>query len=167
MRPRSLNPALRKDIQATLDRLAGDIRKNLSLSDSSVKELQAQSFKPSTSSMPALRDYNQGLQLERQGKTLDAVKQFDSAAQEDPNFALAFSQLAQTYSKLGQDNDAEDASRKAVALSDALPPPEKFLIQAGHDRILKDYPKAIEAYENLVKVSPNNTDVSARARRNV
>ena len=148
-----------KDIQATLDRLAGDIRKNLSLSDSSVKELQAQSFKPSTTSVPALRDYNQGLQLERQGKLLDAVKQFDSAAQEDPNFALAFSQLAQTYSKLGQDNDAEDASRKAVALSDALPPPEKFLIQAGHDRILKDYPKAIEAYENLAKVSPNNTDV--------
>jgi serine/threonine protein kinase/tetratricopeptide (TPR) repeat protein len=148
-----------KDIQATLDRLAGDIRKNLSLSDSSVKELQAQSFKPSTTSVPALRDYNQGLQLQRQGKLLDAVKQFDAAAQEDPNFALAFSQLAQTYSKLGQDNDAEDASRKAVALSDALPPPEKFLIQAGHDRILKDYPKAIEAYENLAKVSPNNTDV--------
>ena len=68
--------------------------------------------------VPALRDYNQGLQLERQGKLLDAVKQFDSAAQEDPNFALAFSQLAQTYSKLGQDNEAEDASRKAVALSD-------------------------------------------------
>jgi serine/threonine protein kinase/tetratricopeptide (TPR) repeat protein len=148
-----------KDIQATLDRLAGDIRKNLSLSDSSVKELQAQSFKPSTTSVPALRDYNQGLQLQRQGKLLDAVKQFDAAAQEDPNFALAFSQLAQTYSKLGQDNEAEDASRKAVALSDALPPPEKFLIQAGHDRILKDYPKAIEAYENLAKVSPNNTDV--------
>ena len=148
-----------KDIQATLDHLAGDIRKNLSLSSSSVKELEAQSFKPSTSSVPALRDYNQGLQLQRQGKLLDAVKQFETAGQEDPNFALAFSQLAQTYSKLGQDNEAEDASRKAVALSDNLPAAEKFLIQADHDRILKDYPKAIEAYENLAKVSPNNADV--------
>ncbi len=148
-----------KDIQVTLDHLAADIRKNLSLSSSSVKELQAQSFKPSTSSVPALRDYNQGLQLQRQGRLLDAVKQFEAAGTEDPNFALAFSQLAQTYSKLGQDNEAEDASRKAVALSDALPAPEKFLIQAGHDRILKDYPKAIEAYENLAKVSPNNADV--------
>ena len=25
-------------------------------------------------------------------------------------------------------------------------------------RIQKDYPKAIEAYENLIKVSPDNTD---------
>ncbi len=148
-----------KDIQNTLDQLAGDIRKNLSLSRSSIKELQAQSFKPSTSSVPALRDYDLALQLQRQGNLLDAAKQFNSAVQADPNFALAFSQLAQTYSKLGQDNDAEEASRKAVALSSSLPAPEKFLIQAGHERILKNYPKAIEAYENLAKSSPNDADV--------
>ena len=112
-----------------------------------------------TSSVPALRDYDLALQLQRQGNLLDAAKQFNSAVQADPNFALAFSQLAQTYSKLGQDNDAEEASRKAVALSSSLPAPEKFLIQAGHERILKNYPKAIEAYENLAKSSPNDADV--------
>jgi tetratricopeptide (TPR) repeat protein len=35
---------------------------------------------------------------------------------------------------------------------------EKYLIQAGYDRIEKDFPKAIEAYQNLIKVSPDNTD---------
>jgi len=53
----------------------------------------------------------------------------------------------------------EQASRKAVDLSDKLPPPEKYLIVADHDRILKDYPKAIAAYQNLVNASPENADV--------
>jgi serine/threonine protein kinase/tetratricopeptide (TPR) repeat protein len=148
-----------KDILSAVDHLAADIRQKLDLSRSAVKELQAQSFKPSSTSLPALRDYNAGLQLARQGKNLDAVKQFESATTEDPQFALAFSQLAQTYANLGQDNEAEQNSRKAVELSDKLPEGEKFLIVARHDEILKNYPKAIEAYANFVKVSPDNADV--------
>ena len=50
-------------------------------------------------------------------------------------------------------------SRKAVELSDQLPPPERYLIQASHDQILRNYPKAIEAYENLAKAAPDNADV--------
>ncbi|MFZ0738852.1 MAG: tetratricopeptide repeat protein [Candidatus Acidiferrales bacterium] len=148
-----------KEILSAVDRLAGDIRQNLALSSGAVKELQAQSFKPSSSSVPALRDYNEGLQLARQGKNLDAVKQFQASTTEDPQFALAYSQLAQTYANLGQDNEAEEDSRKAVELSDKLPDQEKYLILARHDEILKNYPKAIESYTNLAKVSPDNPDV--------
>ena len=72
---------------------------------------------------------------------------------------MAYSELAKTYANLGQDDDAEHASRKAVELSDQLPPPEKYLIQASHDQILRDYPKAIEAYDTLAKAAPDNTDV--------
>jgi tetratricopeptide (TPR) repeat protein/predicted Ser/Thr protein kinase len=148
-----------KDILNAVDHLAGDIRQNLDLSSSAVKELQAQSFKPSSTSLPALRDYNAGLQFARQGKDQDAVKQFQASTTEDPQFALAFSQMAQTYANLGQDSEAEQYSRKAVELSDKLPDAEKYLIVARHDEILKNYPKAIEAYSNLVKVSPDNADV--------
>ena len=151
--------ATENNILSAIDRMAGDIRSNLALSTSVVKELEGQSFKPSTSSIPALRDYNQGLQLMRKGNYLDAVPRFQASTQEDPNFALAYSELGRTYAHLGQDNDAEQASRKAVELSDSLPAQEKYLIQAGHYQILRDYPKAIEAYENLAKVSPSNTDV--------
>jgi eukaryotic-like serine/threonine-protein kinase len=151
--------ASQKDILGAVDHLAGDIRLNLDLSKSAVKELQAQSFKPSSTSLPALRDYNAGLQLARQGKDLEAVKQFQASTTEDPQFALAFSRMAQSYASLGQESDAEQFSRKAVELSDKLPDAEKYLIVARHDEILKNYPKAIEAYSNLVKVSPDNADV--------
>ncbi len=148
-----------KEILSTVDHLAADIRQNLDLSSSAVKELQAQSFKPSSTSLPALRDFNDGLQLERQGKNLEAVKLFENSTKEDPDFALAFSQLARTYEDLGQDNEAEQNSRKAVELSDKLPDVEKYMIAARNDEILNNYPKAIEAYQSIVKVIPDNADV--------
>ncbi len=151
--------ATENNILTAIDRLAGDIRSNLALSKPLIKELQGQSFKPSTASVPALRDYNEGLQLARGGNYLDAIKRFEASAQEDSSFALAYSELARTYALLGQDNDAEQASRKAVEMSAQLPAAEKYLIQASHYQILRDYPKAIEAYENLAKAAPDNTDV--------
>jgi eukaryotic-like serine/threonine-protein kinase len=151
--------ASEKDILATVDRLAADIRQNLDLSTSAVKELQAKSFKPTSTSLPALRDYNEGLQLEYEGKNLDAVQKLQNSTKEDPEFALAYSQLARAYKDLGQDNEAEQNSRKAVELSDKLPDQEKYLIAARNDEILNNYPKAIEAYQNIVKLAPDNADV--------
>jgi eukaryotic-like serine/threonine-protein kinase len=151
--------ATENNILKAIDLLAGDVRSNLALSRSTVKELQGQSFKPSTNSLAAMRDYDDGLQFARRGDSLDAAKRFEAATKEDPQFALAYSQLAKTYANLGQDDDAEHTSRKAVELSDQLPPVEKYLIQASHERIKRDYPKAIEAYENLAKAAPNNSDV--------
>ncbi|HTW24219.1 MAG TPA: tetratricopeptide repeat protein, partial [Candidatus Baltobacteraceae bacterium] len=147
------------NILSAIDHLAGDIRSNLSLSTSIVKELEGRSFKPSTNSVPALRDYNVGLEDTRHGNYLDAVQHLQASTQEDPNFALAYSELSRTYAHLGQDNDAEQASRRAIELSDSLPEQEKYLIQATHYEILRDYPKAIEAYENLAQAEPTNSDV--------
>ncbi len=148
-----------KDVLAAVDHLAGQIRDNLALSPSIIKELQGQSFKPSTSSLPALRSYDQGVQLARQGNFLDAQKQFEAALKEDPNFALAYSDLAESYAQLGQEDDSERFSQKAVGLSDKLPAAEKYLILAKHETVLKSYPQAIEAYENLTKASPENADL--------
>ena len=147
-----------KEIFTAVDRLANQIRGNLSVSKNLLKELQEHAFKPSTASIPALRAYNQGLQESRAGNNAAAVQSFQAAIKEDGQFALAYAKLAQAYSDLGQDEDAEPAAQKAISLSASLPMQEKYLIQASYDRIEKDYPKAIEAYQNLVKVSPTNTD---------
>jgi eukaryotic-like serine/threonine-protein kinase len=157
--PLKIEAANEKTIPATVDQLAELIRKNLAVSPDVMKELKASSFQPSSQSMPALRDYNQGLQLLREGKNLDASKALQDAIKEDPQFALAYSRLAETDSALGYDNDAEKFSRKAVDLSQNLPLQEKYLIAAGHARIVKDYPKAIESYENLARAAPGDLDV--------
>jgi tetratricopeptide (TPR) repeat protein len=157
--PLKIEAASEKEIPGTVDGLAELIRKNLAVSPDVLKELRASSFQPSSKSLPALRDYNQGAQLLRDGKNLDAVKSFQSAIKEDPRFALAYSRLAETDSALGYDSDAEKYSRRAVELSQQLPLAEKYLIEANHARIIKDNKKAIEAYENLAKTFPDNSDV--------
>jgi serine/threonine protein kinase/tetratricopeptide (TPR) repeat protein len=151
--------ATQKDISGAVDRLAELIRQNLSLSSDLVKELKAQSFKPTSNSVEALRDYNEGLQLLRQGNNLEAQKRLLSATNEDQQFAEAQSRLAEAYSALGYDNEAEQAARRAVELSQGLPLAQRYFIEASRARIAKDNAKAIAAYQNLEKSFPDNLDV--------
>ncbi|MGC2059604.1 MAG: protein kinase, partial [Candidatus Sulfotelmatobacter sp.] len=157
--PVKIEAASEKEIPVAVDRLADQIRQNLSVSSDVLKELKASSFQPTSKSPAALSAYMQGLQLRRQGKNLEAVKLFQAAVQDDPEFALAYSRLAETNSALGYDSQAEQASRKAVELDSQLPLAEKYLIEANHARVVKDNKKAIETYEKLAASLPGDTDV--------
>jgi serine/threonine protein kinase/tetratricopeptide (TPR) repeat protein len=150
-----------KEIPGAVDRLAESIRQKLALPENVLKELKASSFQPNSSSMEALRDYNQGVGFQRDGKNLEAQKRLEAATKADPNFALAFSKLAQTYSSLGYDGKAQQSAEKAVTLSQNLPEAEKYLISAIRFQITKNFPEAIKAYENLAKTSPDDTDVQS------
>jgi serine/threonine protein kinase/tetratricopeptide (TPR) repeat protein len=148
-----------KDLLNAVDQLAQTIRENLALSPKIVNELQAQSFKPSSKSLDAIRLYSEGVDLAGKGNNLEALKRFQASTQADPEFALAYAKLGQTYANLGHDNEAEQASRKAVDLAENLPTREKYLIAANDARIERDYPKAIESYENLASASPDDPEV--------
>ena len=153
--------ASEKEIPATVDGLAELIRKNLALSPDVVKELKASSFQPTSKSVDALRDYNQAIALQRDGKNLEAQKLLETATKEDASFALAYSKLAQTYASLGYDDQAEQAARKAMDLSQNLPEAEKYLIAAVHAQLSRNFPEAIKAYENLAKASPGDSGVQS------
>jgi serine/threonine protein kinase/tetratricopeptide (TPR) repeat protein len=159
--PLKIDVASEKEIPAAIDRLAESIRQKLALPEDVLKELKASSFQPSSKSIAALRDYDQGIAAQRDGKNLDAQKQFEAATKEDPGFALAFARMAQSYSSLGYDSEAEQSAKKAVDLSADLPESEKYLIAAIRSQATKNYPEAIKAYENLAKASPDNSDVQA------
>ncbi len=159
--PLKIDVPSEKEIPGAIDRLAESIRQKLALPEDVLKELKASSFQPTSQSVAALRDYNQGIGLQRDGRNLDAQKQFEAATKEDPTFALAFSRLAQTYSSLGYDSEAEQSARKAVELSQDLPEAEKYLISAIRFQATKNYPEAIKAYETLAKASPDNSDVQS------
>ena len=148
-----------KDLSAAVDRLAEMIRQNLALPSDLVKELQAQSFKPTSTSVDALRDYNEGLQFLRQGNNLEAQKRLVAATKEDPQFAVAYSRLGEAYSALGYDAEAERSSRRAVELSKSLPLAQKYFIEASLARVTKDNQKAVAAYENLATSFPDNLEV--------
>src|SRR5271154_6830158 len=121
--------ALVKDLPTAIDSLADSVRKNLSLSANVVEELKAQSFKPNSTSVEALREYDAGSALMRAGKNVDALKHLQAATSDDPQFALAFSKLADAQSELGFQSDAEQSSIRATNLANNqnLPLPEKYL----------------------------------------
>ena len=159
--PLKIEAASEKEIPTAVDGLAELIRKNLALSSDVLKELKSSSFQPTSKSVEALRDYNQGIGFQRNGKSLEAQKLLEAATKEDPSFALAYSKLAQTYASLGYDDQAEQAARKAVDLSQNLPEAERYLIAAIHAQIARNFPEAIKAYENLAKATPGNADVQS------
>ena len=159
--PLKIDVPSEKEIPGAIDRLAESIRQKLALPENVLKELKASSFQPSSHSVAALREYNQGINSQREGKNLEAQKQFEAATKDDPAFALAFSKLAQAYSSLGYDSEAERSAKKAVGLSQDLPQAEKYLITAIELQVIKNYPDAIKAYESLAKVSPDNSDVQS------
>jgi eukaryotic-like serine/threonine-protein kinase len=147
-----------KDLLKGLDSLAEQVRANLSSDPDVLKDLKGQPQFVLTQSVPALRAYDEGLQLSRASKEQDAAKQFEQAVAEDPNFALAYSRLALSYHRLGFDDKAEQQSRHAVTLSENLPTQEKYLIEANHAMIMNDTAKAIAAYEKLTKANPDDAD---------
>src|SRR5208283_1271259 len=147
-----------KDLLGGLDNLASQVRANLSTDPDVLQDLKGHSQFVLTKSVPALKAYDEGLQLWRSGKEQDAAKNFEEAVGEDPNFAMAYSKLAQSYHSLGFDDKAEQASRRAVTLSDNLPAQEKYLIEANNAVITNDTAKGILAYEKLTATNPDDTD---------
>jgi tetratricopeptide (TPR) repeat protein/predicted Ser/Thr protein kinase len=149
-----------KDLLGIVDKLAQSIHSNLAAKSIFAKQTETKPFDLSSKNVDAVRNYTEGLELNRQGNYLDALKKFQSATQADPNFALAYSGMAQTYAKLGYDKDAEKNSAKAVDLSENLPAQERYRIVASNAKLENNFDKAIEAYENLLKLSPNDLKVN-------
>ena len=104
--PLKIDVPSEKEIPGAIDRLAESIRQKLALPENVLKELKASSFQPSSKSIEALREYNQGIDSQRDGRNLEAQKYFEGDTKEDPAFALAFSKLAQAYGSLGYDSEA-------------------------------------------------------------
>jgi len=144
------------DLLRAAQELAAGIRQNLALSADAVRDLEARAFRPSTTSVPALRHYGEGVQLAREGEHLAATARFEDATLADPQFALAFSKLALSFDAIGRGPEAEEASRQAVSLSGQLPADERELIVGTHARVVDDVDDAITSLERLVEARPSD-----------
>ena len=158
--PLKTEAASEAELLTAIGELAQSVRKSMDLSSDAIRELEATAFAPSTESIGALRHYNEGLHLERQGNYIDALTAFEQSLKFDPSFALAHAKLGNIYANLGRDGDAEQASRTAVELSETLPDFERYLIAANHAMTLNDYDQAIAAYERLAEAAPEDPQIS-------
>lgn len=110
---------------------------------------------------PAALDwYNKGTDALRNGAFLQATKAFEQSAANDSNFPLAHARLAEAWFELDYADRAKDEMLRVqklapdhsqLAMSDALH------LEAINSTVTREFPSAITAYSELVKLSPNES----------
>jgi tetratricopeptide (TPR) repeat protein len=105
-----------------------------------------------------MRPYSQGLASTRAFDALSAQTFLSNAVAADPEFPLAHSELARTWSSLGYDVNAQQEAKKALDQAGNLSREKYLLVEARFYETSRDWAKAIEAYQTLFSFFPDNLE---------
>ncbi|MCZ6754461.1 MAG: tetratricopeptide repeat protein [Gemmatimonadetes bacterium] len=151
--PLRVEGAGEESLFAMVDELSSQIRDALGVSrgwgesDQGVTEL-------STASVAALRLYQEGLALAREGNNLEAAERLEAALEADGDFGIARALLAETYDLLGYSQKAIEAADLAAEGIPRASPYEAARIQAVRARLNNDLEAAEQAYKSLLEITP-------------
>ena len=104
----------------------------------------------------AIRYYNEGQDLYRQGNFKKAIKKYKKAVKEDENFAFAWDMIGLSYRQLQQYGKAIEHYNKSLEVQPGGKVP-LMNIPVAYE-YLKEYEKAITGYENFMKVFPGDPE---------
>jgi DNA-binding winged helix-turn-helix (wHTH) protein/tetratricopeptide (TPR) repeat protein len=125
------------DLPGAIDKLATGLRQKLGESRRSIARFDAPLFAANTASLEALKAYSESLRLAEQGKMPAAIDMLQHAVSADPQFAIAYSDLAAYYASASVDPEKERAAiEKAYSLRDTASPLERMSIVAHYNRII-------------------------------
>ena len=142
-----------------LDQVAERVRRGLNESAASIGTYQVPLRVATTPSLEALRAYSIGKYLQSQGSSRsDIMAAYQRAVELDPQFAMAYRELAVENVNSGQSAIGAEYYKKALDLSDHISVYEQLVIRAGyyaygeHDLIA-----GIKAYQVLASTYPQDT----------
>jgi tetratricopeptide (TPR) repeat protein len=142
------------EVLQAIGRLASDIRRALGdKTPESVRLANAETF--TTSSIAAMNAYAQAQALNFEGKTEEALAAYREAVRLDPTFGRAFAGMGSLYGALAQYEEAEANYQEALKHLDRMTDREKYRTLGGYYiTVARNYEKAIENYETLVRLYP-------------
>lgn len=76
----------------------------------------------------------------------------------DPNYPLAHSAFADALWHSGYEVKARKEAQRAIDLSNHLSQEQRLLVEGTYRKLIADYPKAVEAYQKLFQMFPDNLD---------
>jgi len=134
--------------------LAGEIRTVLGDSTpESAKRAAAETL--TASSLDAMSAYARGEELNRRGNPREAVTAFEEAVRLDPGFGAAYLHLASIEANLKMEDKGKAHFQEALKHLDRVSEREKYrILGLYYLASVRDYEKAIESYENLVRLYP-------------
>jgi len=147
----------RDEILVAVRRLSNGVRETLGEQLPQIPPRNEKLEKATTPSLRALQLYSKGIAQVNQRQFAAAIPLFEQALAEDPEFASAHVQLAICLSNSQRHADAAPHYQRAFALAEATTDRERYFIRGSYyERFLKDYAKAVEAYEVLVRLYPDD-----------
>ena len=143
---------------ALVDELTTRIKANFKLSAEKIAaDLDAKVEDITTTSTEAHRYYNEGMTYHNRGDYTKSIPLMELAVAIDPEFAMAYRAMSVAYSNLGYKGEAERRLDRAFELKDRVSERERYYIEADYyRRSEKTFDKAIDAYEKLLAVYPDD-----------
>jgi serine/threonine protein kinase/tetratricopeptide (TPR) repeat protein len=115
-----------------------------------------------TSSLPALQAWNDGVRISRQGG--DPIPYYEHAVELDPTFARAYLSLSGAYFNRRQLAQQRQSLQKAYALRDRVNDRERFMIDSDYYAVvIGDMDKALEIYAQWAQNYPKDLSAHTKA----
>jgi eukaryotic-like serine/threonine-protein kinase len=141
---------------------ASKLRNDLGESLSSVQKFDVPLADATTTSLEALRAFSIALRTSREKGTSQAIPFLKRAVELDPNFAMAYTSLATSYSNLNQVDLSIAAIKKAFELRDRVTERERSHITTlYYDIATGESDKATEGYKQWLQIYPRDATVHA------
>jgi len=148
------------DILKEIDRFSAKLRSNLGdVPADSKQALAKETF--TTTSLEAMKAYARAQELDDQGKTEEALKEYLRAIDHDPNFGRAYSGAATIYFNSGRLEEAEFYFKEAMKRIDQMTDREKYRDRGMYALMQRDFKKAIDEFSSLLQHYPGDYVIHA------
>jgi len=140
-----------------LSKISVEMRSKLGESLGTVEKFSAPLEEATTSSLEALQSYSRGLKLMNGADIPGSIPLFQRAISEDPNFAMAYATLGNSYTLLLQSRLSAQAIQKAYELRQHVSEREKYYIESSYYQyVTGEQEKARQATELWEQAYPRD-----------
>ena len=140
------------DLPKAIDKVASQIRRVLGDATGSSAKSGAETF--TSGSLQSAQKYAEAQQLQWQGKWSEAVAAYREATALDPKMSRAYAGMAATLANQGKRQQAQHYYELALANIDRESEREKFRTRGGYYLLMRNYQKAADQFQQLVKEYP-------------
>jgi serine/threonine protein kinase/Tfp pilus assembly protein PilF len=147
-----------------IDALTRKVKEGLKLTKVEItRDVDAELGRITTASPEAYLLYAEGREYHKKSEFAKSIELMKKAVAIDPEFAMAYRSMAMSYNNLYMHAEAEKWLRKALELRDRISEKEQLLLEGDYygqsDRMAE---KAIEAYEKLLAIYPDDSFVKTK-----
>jgi serine/threonine protein kinase/tetratricopeptide (TPR) repeat protein len=151
--------ARREDVLHTLSRIARQFRTRVGESLAMIQKHSAPQWEAKTSSLEALKAFTTGHKLRFSSGPAASIPYYRRAVELDPQFAMAWANLAIEYGNIGESTLSAESATKARQLRDRASDRERFFIDFLYDRqVTGNLEKAYQTLESWLQTYPRGDE---------